>query len=57
MLRFVVIALLVLLAWLLILKVTRDIRQARVDWKGWALIAGFVAVAFYMRHVTGIGGF
>lgn len=57
MLRFVVIAVLVVLAWVLILKITRDVRAARIDWKGWALIAGFVALAFYLRHVTGFGGF
>jgi len=57
MLRFVVIALIVVLAWMLLMKVVRDIRAAKVDWKGWAFIAGFIALAFYLRHVTGIGEF
>ena len=57
MLRFVVIALIVVLAWAVILKLTRDIRAAKIDWQGWAFIAGFVALAFYLRHVTEIGAF
>ncbi len=57
MLRFVVIGLIVILAWVVLLKLTRDIRAAKVDWKGWAFIAGFIALAFYLRHVTGIGEF
>jgi hypothetical protein len=50
MIRFIVIALIVILAWIVLLKLTRDIRAAKVDWKGWAIIAG-------LRHVTGIGEF
>lgn len=57
MLRLVVIALIVILAWIVMVKLVRDIRAARIDWKGWAFIAGFVALAFYLRHVTGIGEF
>lgn len=57
MVRFVVIALIVIVAWVVLLKLTRDIRAAKVDWKGWVFIAGFIALAFYLRHVTGIGDF
>jgi hypothetical protein len=57
MLRFIVIALIVVFAWLVLMKLARDIRAARVDWKGWAIIAGFIALAFYLRHVTGVGEF
>ena len=57
MLRFVVIALIVIVAWVLLMKLLRDIRASRVDWKGWAIIAGFIALAFYLRQVTGIGEF
>jgi hypothetical protein len=39
------------------MKLIRDIRASRVDWKGWAIVAGFIALAFYLRHVTGIGAF
>lgn len=57
MLRVAVIALIVILVWIIVLKLTRDIRAARVDWKGWAFVAGFIALAFWLRHVTGIGEF
>ncbi len=57
MIRFVVIAIVVVLAWIILLKLTREIRSAKVDWKGWAFIAGFIALAIYLRHVTGIGDF
>jgi len=57
MLRLVVIALIVVVAWVLLLKLFRDIKAAKVDWKGWAIIAGFIVLAFYLRHVTGIGEF
>ena len=55
--RLVVIALIVIVAWIVLVKLFRDIRASRVDWKGWAIIAGFVALAFYLRNVTGIGEF
>lgn len=57
MLRFVVITVIVIVAWIVLMKLIRDIRAAKVDWKGWAFIAGFIALAFYLRHVTGIGEF
>ncbi len=57
MLRIVLIAIIVCVAWVVILKLMRDIRAARLDWRGWTFIAGFVALAFYLRHVTGIGAF
>lgn len=57
MLRFVVIALIVVVVWVVIWKLVRDIKAAKVDWTGWAFIVGFVVLAFYLRHVTGIGEF
>jgi hypothetical protein len=57
MLRTVVIALIVIVAWVVLMKVISDIKAAKVDWKGWAFIAGFIALAFYLRHVTGAGEF
>ena len=55
MIRFVVIALAVVAIWLLLLKLRKKMRGAAVDWTGLAVIAGFIALAFYLRHVTGIG--
>ncbi len=57
MVRVVVIVLIVIVIWVVLMKLIRDINAARVDWKGWAIIAGFIALAFYLRHVTGIGEF
>lgn len=55
MIRLVVLAVLVVVAWLLILQAVRLARGSGVDWKGLAIAAGFVALAFYLRHVTGMG--
>lgn len=57
MVRLLVIALIAVFVGVVILKLVRDIRAAKVDWKGWAFIAGFIALAFYLRHMTGIGTF
>ena len=32
------------------------IRARRVDWTGIAFIAGFVVLAIWLRHETGMGG-
>ena len=55
MLRLVVIALIVIVAWVMLLKLLRELKGARVDWTGWAVVVGFIALAFYLRHITGIG--
>ncbi len=55
MLRIVVVALIVLLAWVVLLKVVRELKGANIDWTGWAFAAGFISLAFYLRHATGLG--
>jgi hypothetical protein len=55
MIRFVVIALIVVAVWFLLLKLSRALKNANIDWTGVATIAGFIALAFYLRHVTGMG--
>lgn len=55
MIRFVVIAILVVVVWLLIWQAIRVARGNSVDWKGLAFAAGFVVLAFYLRHATGMG--
>lgn len=35
--------------------ILRSLRAARIDWTGVVFAVGFVALAFYLRHVTGIG--
>jgi hypothetical protein len=53
MLRLVVIASFVVLVWVLILKLFD--RKSPLDWNGIAFAIGFIALAFYLRHVTGMG--
>ncbi|WP_200957801.1 hypothetical protein [Mesorhizobium sp. Root157] len=55
MMRFVVIALIVLAVWLALLNAVRLLRGKNIDWTGIATMVGFVALAFYLRHVTGMG--
>ena len=55
MLRLVVIAALMVLAWLALIRIIRAVRAAKLDWSGIAFIVGFIALAFYLRHVTGMG--
>ena len=55
MVRVLIIAVLVVVAWLLLVRLYRDLAAARVDWNGVAFIVGFVSLAFYLRHVTGLG--
>jgi hypothetical protein len=31
------------------------LRASSVDWRGVAIACGFVALAFYLRHATGMG--
>lgn len=56
MIRVVVVVLMVLVAAWLALRVAREIGRAEVDWRGVAFAAGFVGLAFYLRHATEIGG-
>jgi hypothetical protein len=55
MIRFVFIAIGLAVLCLLLLKLARDLKSANVDWKGVAFACGFVALAFYLRHATGMG--
>lgn len=55
MLRFVVIAIGVALLCILLLKLARELRRAQIDWQGVGLAVGFIALAFYLRHATGLG--
>jgi hypothetical protein len=48
-------ALLAVLLGLTALQLARGLRRAEVDWGGVAFAIGFVALAFYLNHVTGLG--
>ncbi|MCF6119151.1 MULTISPECIES: hypothetical protein [Mesorhizobium] len=55
MIRLVVIALIVVVAWFLLVKLIRQVKNANIDWTGIATIIGFIALAFWLRHITGMG--
>ena len=55
MIRLVVIALLAVMTWALLVNIVRKLKGAAIDWTGIATIVGFVALAFYLRHATGMG--
>lgn len=55
MIRFVIIAAVVLLVWLAIVQVVRMVRAKRIDWTGVAFAIAFVVLAFYLRDATGFG--
>lgn len=35
--------------------IVRSLRSAKVDWTGVAFAIGFVVLAFYLGHLTGMG--
>jgi len=55
MIRLVIILLVVVVAWMLLVKLINDVKKANVDWTGVTTIVGFIALAFWLRHVTGMG--
>lgn len=55
MLRFLAVFVLLLLAVWLALAVARRLKGVQIDWAGIAFAAGFVALAFWLRQVTGMG--
>lgn len=50
-----IIVALLAVAWLAV-RLAREARESGIDWRGVALAAGFVGVAFYLRHATEVGG-
>ncbi|WP_442577898.1 hypothetical protein ACSBOB_20335 [Mesorhizobium sp. ASY16-5R] len=55
MIRFVLVAIGLAVLCLVLLKLARDLKSANVDWKGVAFACGFIVLAFYLRHATGMG--
>jgi hypothetical protein len=55
MIRLVAVVLFAVFAWFVLLKLIEATRRASIDWTGVAAFVGFVAMAFWLRHVTGIG--
>ncbi len=55
MIRIVIVGLIVLAVWILAMKVLRALKGANVDWTGVSFAIGFIVLAFWLRHVTGMG--
>ena len=55
MIRLVVLAVIVVVMWLLLLKLFREARAARIDWTGVASAIAFVVLAFWLREEMGWG--
>ena len=55
MIRFLIILPLIVVAWLFLVKLISDLKKANIDWTGVTTIIGFIALAFWLRHVTGMG--
>ncbi|UVK36841.1 hypothetical protein LHFGNBLO_003805 [Mesorhizobium sp. AR10] len=55
MIRLVIILPIVVVAWFLLVKLIKDVKSANVDWTGVTTIVGFIALAFWLRHITGMG--
>ncbi|RFC65566.1 hypothetical protein DY251_17345 [Mesorhizobium denitrificans] len=55
MIRFVIMGLLFVAAWFLVTRAIQFARTRQIDWTGVAFMVGFVVVALYLRHKTGIG--
>ena len=55
MIRFVIILPIIVVTWLLLVKAISDLRKANIDWTGVATFVGFIVLAFWLRHVTGMG--
>ena len=56
MFRIVLVALAIVAALWLLVRIWKEVHSADVDWRGVALAGGFVVLAFYLSHATGIGG-
>jgi hypothetical protein len=55
MIRLLAVVILAVFAWFVLMKVVEAIRRANIDWTGVAAFMGFIVMAFWLRHVTGMG--
>ena len=54
--RLLLIVLLVLAVAYVALRLARELRGTKIDWRGIGVAAAFVALAVCLSQVTGIGG-
>jgi len=55
MIRLVAVALIAVFVWALLVRLVALVRRGNIDWTGVTAFVGFVVLAFWLRHVTGIG--
>ena len=55
MIRLLILALFLVFLLLVAGAVWRGLARRDIDWTGVTLAFGFIAMAFYLRHVTGMG--
>ena len=55
MIRLVALALVAVFVWALLARLVAVLRRGDIDWTGVTAFVGFVVLAFWLRHVTGIG--
>lgn len=54
--RLILIFALIVLGGLALWKIVQYMRTRNWDWAGIAFIAGFIALAFWLRYSTGVAG-
>lgn len=55
MIRLLALVVLAVFAWFVLMKIIKATRQGKIDWTGIAAFVGFIVMAFWLRHVTGMG--
>jgi len=55
MIRIILIVVLAMLAWCALSRLFRLLRTANIDWTGVTAAIAFILLAFWLRHITGIG--
>ncbi|MDR7032018.1 hypothetical protein [Mesorhizobium sp. BE184] len=55
MIRIVIVVLAAVVVWALLVWIIRQMKRGDIDWKGIGVIAAFIALAFWLRHVAGMG--
>lgn len=55
MIRLLFLFLLVALCAYVVLQIVRSARNSSIDWTGISFMLGFIVLAFWLRHVTGMG--
>ena len=55
MIRIFALALLAAMVWFLLARLFRMLKAANIDWTGVTAAIAFIVLAFWLRHITGMG--